>query len=68
MKLTKKELQLLLNALIVWEDDVTFEGQVSLTKAQQEQFKKLHKKLFTAYKSYVLKHETNITSKTVDNS
>jgi len=39
MKLTKKELQLLLNALIVWEDDVTFEGQVSLTKAQREQFK-----------------------------
>lgn len=67
MKLTKKELQLLLNALIVWEDDVTFEGQVSLTKAQQKQFKELHKKLFTAYKNHVLIHKTNITSKTVDN-
>ena len=68
MYLTKKELQLLLNALIVWEENVNFESQTSLTKLQQEQFRKLHHKLFTAYKSYVLKHETNITSKTVDNS
>jgi hypothetical protein len=67
VKLTKKELQLLLNALIVWKDDATFEGEVSLDKAEQEQFKKLHTKLFTAYESYVLKHESNITSKTVDN-
>ena len=68
MKLTKKELQLLLNALIVWEENANFESQTSLTKAQQEQFRKLHRKLFDYYKSYVLKHETNITSKTVDNS
>lgn len=58
MKLSKAELSLLLNALIVWEDEATFEGEVSLTKQQRKQFKELHAKLFTAYKGHVLRQKS----------
>lgn len=57
MKLSKAELSLLLNALIAWETENTYEGEVSLTKQQSKQFKELYAKL-TAYKGHVLRQES----------